>query len=47
MRLEGAAANHGTQRGKILGQRAEHAVPVLAVVNLQALEGGRAGCWVR
>ncbi len=41
-RLEGACADYGLECQKVLGERAEDAEPVLAVVDLQPLEGGEA-----
>ena len=35
------------QRGKVFGESAEHAIPILPVVDLKALEGGEAASWAR
>src|ERR1700685_508006 len=40
--IETAATEHGAQAGKIFGEGGQHAEPVLAIVNFQALEGSEA-----
>ena len=39
--LELLCANHCLKRGKILGQRGQHAEPVLAIVDFKPLEGAQ------
>ena len=40
--LKGACAEDGAEGGEVLSQRAEYAEPILAVVDLEAFEGGEA-----
>ena len=44
--FKGARADDGAQRGKIFGEGAEDAEPVLAVVDFEAFEGV-SGCWAQ
>jgi hypothetical protein len=39
--VKGSRADYGTEAWEILGERVEHAKPILAIINLKPLEAGQ------